>query len=821
MIQSKSRQELAKEIFSSKGFPDPLDVNKGSKDFGLQVGKAVENEWFKKHKNSNSRYYDNQYKYHRLRLYARGEQPIAKYKNEMAVDGDLSYLNLDWTPIPILPKFVDIVVNGISNRLFAVKADAIDKVATDKKSQFIVEMEKDMIAKEMLMQAQQELGVDAFANDPANLPETSEELQIHMQLNYKQSVEIAEEEAINYVFAKNDYLEVKKRFDYDVTVLGVGAMKHSYNSSDGVKVEYVDPANLVHSYSEDPYRQDCYYFGEVKKVAVSQLRKINPDLTDEELAKAAAATSDWDLYHRISNEIRSEFDGHIANILYFNYKATREKVYKKKTTAGGKVRLIRKEEGWNPSDEDMAERGYEKISKFEEVWYRGIMILGTNILLKWELEENMIREASSNYALPNYVVVAPRVYDERTESLLSRMIPFADQIQITSLKLQQVAARVVPDGVYIDADGLNEIDLGDGQKYDPKRALQLFFQTGSVIGRSQTGLGEFNHGKIPIQEIQHSSGRSKIQALIELYNYYLQMIRDVSGLNEARDASTPDSQTLVGVQKLAALNSNTATKHILEAGVWASRKMAECVSYRIADILKYSDSADELIEAIGSANVAILDEISNLPSHKFGIFIQVAPDAQQKEYLEANIQQALAQGLIYLDDAAEIREINNVKLANQVMKIRREAKVKSEQEGKQQLLKTQSEEQSKTVQVEAEAKAKLEEAKAMAKIKVDTNMMDLVDRNEERSIERKEYLMGLEFDFKAELEGLLVNAKDVLAEREGKRKTEAALAQQAANATQQSAIEAQKAETGSNAPVEFESQNDNLNPTDLGQFEPK
>ena len=815
-MQDKTRSELAKDLFSSKGFPDPLDPNKGYKEFGLQVGKAIENEWFKRHQNANSRYYDNQYKYHRLRLYARGEQPIAKYKNEMAVDGDLSYLNLDWTPVPILPKFVDIVVNGISNRSFGVKAAAIDKVASDKKSQYITEMEKDMVAKEMLMQAQEQLGVDAFSNDSTKLPETSEELQIHMQLNYKQSIEIAEEEAINYVFKKNDFLEVKGRFDYDMMVLGVGAMKHSYNSSDGVKLEYVDPAYLVHSYSESPYREDCYYFGEVKKVPIAELRKINPDLTDEELKKAAASTSDWDLYHRVSNDIRSEFDGHVANVLYFNYKCTREKIYKKKTNTNGRVTLIRKEEGWNPPAEEMAERGYERLSKFEDVWYRGCLVLGTNMLLKWELEENMIRESSSNSAISNYVVVAPRTYNERSESLLSRMIPFTDQIQIASLKLQQVAARVVPDGVYIDVDGLNEIDLGDGSKYDPKRALQLFFQTGSVIGRSQTGMGEFNHGKIPIQELQHNSGRSKIQGLIELYNYYVQMIRDVTGLNEARDGSTPDSRTLVGVQKLAALNSNTATKHIQDAGIYAVKKIAEATSLRIADILKYSDSADELIEAIGSANVAVLDEISNLPNHKFGIFIEIAPDAQEKEYLEQNIQQAIQQSVIYLDDAAFIRDIKNVKLANQVMKIRREAKVKQEQEGKERLLKTQSEEQSKTVQAEAAAKAELEQIKAKMKIMIDTNMKDLEDRNEQNSIARKEYLMGLEFDFQAELAGLSADASDIL----DARKAERAMKQKAQEGTQQSAIEAQKAETGSNAPVNFESQFDNTNATDLGTTDP-
>tara|TARA_R110000737_G_C14624761_1_gene494583 strand:+ start:3404 stop:5848 length:2445 start_codon:yes stop_codon:yes gene_type:complete len=809
--------DLAKEMFSNKGFPDPLDPNKSTNYFGLNVGKAIENEWFRRHKNSDCRYYDNQFKYHRLRLYARGEQPIGKYKDEMAVDGDLSYLNLDWTPVPILPKFVDIVVNGQSNRLFSVKATAIDKVATERKSKYVLEMEKDMAAKQMLMEAKETLGVDGFVNNPKELPESSEELQVHMQLDFKQGIEIAEEEAIKYLFKKNDFLETKHRFDYDVTVLGVGAMKHTFNTSDGVKIEYVDPANLVHSYSESPYREDCYYFGEVKKIPISELRKINPELTMEELNKAKSSSSDWDLYHRNQNNQRSEFDGHTCNVLFFNYKVTREVVYKKKTSSTGSVKMIKKEEGWSPDAKDMELRGYTRVSKFEDVWYEGVLVLGTNMLLKWEIAQNMLRDNSSNEVLPNYVVVAPRMYEDRAESLLGRMIYFGDQIQLVSLKLQQVASRVVPDGVFIDVDGLNEIDLGDGQKYDPKRALQLFFQTGSVVGRSQTGLGEFNHGKVPIQELSNSSGRAKIQALIELYDKYLQMIRDVTGLNEARDASTPDSKTLVGVQKLAALNSNTATRHIQEAGIYATRKIAEACSYRVADILKYSDSKEEMIQAIGSANVSILSEIENLPLHFFGIFIEVEPDAQEREYLEQNIQQALQQKLIYLDDAAEIREIKNVKLANKVMKIRRLAKIKLEQQNAESTLRVQSEEQSKTAQVQAEAKVAEIQAKADAQIRIDTNKADLEDRNEENNVDRKLELMGAEFDLKAYLEGVNASHKDVLSATDAERQSK--LQKQAA--TQQSAIEGQKAETGSNAPMNFESENDSLDKVDFGQFEPK
>lgn len=813
----RDMSELAKEMFSDRGFPDPLDTNKDSDTFGLKVGKAIENEWFRRHKNSDSRYYDNQYKYHRLKLYARAEQPIGKYKDEMAVDGDLSYLNLDWTPVPILPKFVDIVVNGITNRLFSVKAQAIDKVATDKKNKYVTEMEKDMAAKQMLQEAQTELGVNGFANDPNNLPESSEEFQVHMQLNYKQGVEIANEEAIKYIFKKNEFNETKGRFDYDVAVLGVGAMKHSFNISDGITIEHVDPANLVHSYTEDPYRQDCYYFGEVKKIPLNELRKINPELSIEELNKAKDSSSDWDLYHRNKNSSKNEFEGHTVNILFFNYKVTREKVYKKKTAASGKVTLIKKEEGWNPSEEDKALRGYERISKFEDVWYEGVLVLGTNMLIKWSIAENMVRDNSSNEILPNYIVVAPRTYDERSESLVQRMIPFTDQIQLVSLKLQQVAARIVPDGVFVDVDGLNEIDLGDGLKYDPKRALQLYFQTGSVVGRSQTGLGEFNHGKIPIQELASSSGQTKINALIALYDKYLSMIQGVTGLNEARDASTPDSRTLVGVQKLAALNSNTATRHIQEAGIYATKKIAEATSYRISDVLKYSDSSDELAQAIGAVNVSILGEVKNLPLHLFGIFIEVEPDAQERDYLEQNIQQALQQKLIYLDDAAEIREIKNTKMANMVMKIRRIQKTKIEQQNSEATLRVQSEEQSKTVKIQSEAKIAEIAATTKSKVTIDTNKLDLEDRNMENDVERKLELMGAEFDLNAALEGITATHKDILGASADKRK--AALQESAA--TQTSAIEGQKAETGSNAPVRFESENDNLQKVNLGKFEPK
>ena len=263
-------------------------------------------------------------------------------------------------------------------------------------------------------------------------------------------------------------------------------------------------------------------------------------------------------------------------------------------------------------------------------------------------------------------------------------------------------ARLVPDGVYMDADGLAEVDLGNGTNYNPQEALNMFFQTGSVIGRSFTSEGDMNPGKVPIQEIQSGSGGNKMQSLIQTYNYYLQMIRDTTGLNEARDGSMPDKNALVGVQKLAAANSNTATRHILQSGLFLTAEVAECLSLRISDILEYSPTADAFIQAIGVHNVATLEEISSLHLYDFGIFIQLQPDEEEKMLLENNIQQALAQQSIELEDAIDVREIKNLKLANQILKLRRQKKEEKDQLVQQQNIQVQSQANIQAQQVAAE-----------------------------------------------------------------------------------------------------------------------
>jgi len=803
---------------SSTAFPNQFvsDAEKATPEFGLQVGQAIQYEWFRKDGNK-CRYYGQWRDFHRLRLYARGEQSVGKYKNELAIDGDLSYLNLDWTPVPIIPKFVDIVVNGMSDRLFKVKAYAQDAMSQAKRSKYQDMLEGQMAAKEILTIIQQKTGADPFMMDPNELPETDDEMSLFMQLNYKPAIEIAEEEAINTIFAENHYDDLRKRIDYDQTVLGIGVAKHEFLPGAGVEISYVDPANVVYSYTEDPYFRDCFYWGEIKTLPITELMKIDPTLTPEDLEEISKYSQSWYDYYNVAQFYENTmFNRDTCTLLYFNYKTTNKVVYKKKMLEGGGVRYIEKDENFNPPAEMMEEGSFEKVEKTIDVWYNGVMVMGTNIILKWELAQNMVRpKSASQHALPNYVACAPRMYKGVIESLVRRMIPFADLIQITHLKLQQVIARVVPDGVFIDADGLNEVDLGTGNAYNPEDALRLYFQTGSVIGRSYTQDGEFNNARVPITQLTSNSGASKTQMLLANYNHYLDMLRSVTGLNEARDGSTPDPNALVGVQKLAALNSNTATRHILEGGLHIYRSLAEGLTYRISDILEYADFREDFANKIGKYNVSLLNEIKDLYIYDFGIFIEVAPDEEEKAQLESNIQMALSRGNIDIEDAIDIREIKNIKLANQLLKLKRVKKQDREEKMEMQKQAMMAQQNLKSQELAGQvAMQKIQlESQAKMQIKQAEVAFDIERMKQEAVL--KTQLMAEEFKYNMQLAGM---QESQIRSREMTKEEEKAKRISIQNTQQSKLINQRK---NNLPPLNFESNEDSLDGFDMAEFEPR
>ena len=733
-------------------FPSQVvsDAEKASWEYGERVAQAIEQEWFSQGRTNGNRYLTTWNNYNRLRLYARGEQPTQKYKDELSINGDLSYLNLDWKPVPIISKFVDILTNGISNKEYDINAFAQDPASIQKRTNYAELLAQDIFARETMNKINAQLGENLFNTQipEEQMPQTPEELELHMQLSYKQSVEIAEEEVIDQVMDYNKWELTKRRINYDLVTCGIGAVKTDFNVSNGITIDYVDPAYLIYSYTEDPNFEDIYYVGELKAVTLPEIAKQFPDLDDATLKKIQEYQGDKTYMYGYGY---GPWDQNTIPLLYFEYKTYSDQVFKIKETDQGLMKAIEKPDTFNPPENE----NFERVGRTIETLYRGVKVLGTNLLLRWELCPNMTRPmADTTKVEMNYAICAPRMYKGRIDSTVSRITGFADMIQITHLKLQQVIARMVPDGVFLDMDGLAEVDLGNGTNYNPAEALNMYFQTGSVVGRSLTQDGELNRGKIPVQELQTSGGNAKIQSLISTYNYYLQMIRDVTGLNEARDGALADKDTLVGLQKIAAQASNIATKHINNASLYLTLRVCENISKKVNDMLEYPLTANALNQSITIFNSKTLDGLKELNLHDFGIFLDLEPDEEEKAQLEQNIQVALSSGGIDLEDAIEIRQIRNLKLANQMLKMKRKRKLQRERQMQAEASQQQAQANAMAAEKAAESEVQKQQALTAEKVNFEQAKSQFEIQRMQTEAEIKRELMAEEFNYQLQLEQL-------------------------------------------------------------------
>ena len=794
----------------NSSFPSQVvsDEEKKSFEYGVQVGRAIEGEWFHGGRSGN-RFATNWNRYHNLRLYARGEQPIQKYKDELSINGDLSYLNLDWKPVPVISKFVDIVVNGMSEKKYKINAYAQDPESIKKRTNYASGLLRDITAKAEIEQIKQTMGLDLYSTpDQSNLPETEEEISIHMQLKYKPSIEIAEEEVINNTLDKNKFELIRRRLNYDLTVLGIAAVKTDWNKAEGVVINYCDPAKMVWSYTEDPNFEDVYYVGEVRSITIPELKKQYPFISEEELDRISKMGNRTDYVVGWN-----DYDENTVQVLYFEYKTYMNQVFKLKQTGNGLEKIIEKTDSFNPPESDT----FKKVSRTIEVLYTGAKILGYDQMIDWRLSENMTRPyADTTKVQMNYSISSPRMYKGRIESTVSKITGFADMINITNLKIQQVISKLVPDGVYLDIDGLAEVDLGNGTNYSPQEALNMYFQTGSILGRSLTQEGDMNRGKVPIQELSTSNGQAKIGALINTYQYYLQMIRDVTGLNEARDGSAPMEDTLVGLQKLAANASNVATRHILQSSLYLSARTCENISLRIADSIEFALTNNSLQEAISAYNVGTLQEISKLHLHDFGIYLELEPEDEDKAQLEQNIQIALKSGGIDIEDVIDIREIQNIKLANEILKQKRKKKAEAERQAQMQNIQAQGQANAEAAEKAAMAEVQKQQALTQEKVSIEQAKSQFEIQRLRAEAEIKRELMQVEFDFNMQLAQVRANAEGQKEQSIEDRKDKRIKIQ----GTQQSELINQR--KNNLLPTNFESSgNDVLGGIGLEQFEPK
>lgn len=799
-----------------QSFPDPLAHDKESREYGLKWGKAIQYEWFRKEDGGQSRFHEKKENYHTLRSYARGEQDTQLYKDLLAPD-DSTYTNYDWRPIQVIPKFVKLIVNQMTERLFEINANATDSYSTNLRGEFRKRLESMMVAKDMLKKAEQLQGVKILPDNPDDVPDSQEEIDLRMQLAFKPNAEIAAETAIKFTLGLNDYDEIQSQVIEDIAVLGIGGTKNWTDPHKGVMVDRVDPADMVYSFPDSRDFKNCYYFGEVERMTIGELKRISgKEFTEEELKDLGGSAKSWNSFHGESSTRGNrdgDIDGIMVDVLNFTFKAQDTRTFKKKYNKNGGFKMIKKDSTFEKKDQKY--NGYDAVKKPAESWYEGRMVLGTDIIFEYGRATNMIKEKGSfNRVQPKYSMYAPDIYQNRTKSLVGRIIQYVDQMQQIHIKFQQMVAKARPAGVFIDVDGLSEIALGDGKFLSPLEVIKIYDDTGNVLGSSQTAEGGYNYGKEPIRELKNGVVDG-LDRLIGAYNFYLNQLRDAIGIPAGMDASNPHPDTLVGVQQQVALNSNTATRHILDSILHITKRTSIGVSLRLKDIFKYSDLKEAYINAIGKINVDILESLKNYHLHDFSILIELRPDSEQRQNLERSIQIALEREMITLDDAIDIREVNIIKLANQLLKIRRQKREKDKKQHEKDLIKTNAEENAKAAERSAQAKQQELQAEFQTKSQLEMLKGENVLKKIQAEEEAKSRLMEKEFYYNMTLRGAEAEFENM---KKGAEEEEKVKRQDRNNSQASKLIEQRQ----NNAPaVNFESSEDNISGSiELGELGP-
>tara|TARA_R100000008_G_C3583311_1_gene170198 strand:- start:189 stop:2600 length:2412 start_codon:yes stop_codon:yes gene_type:complete len=671
-----------KQFETTQGYPSALASNKEKeqKEYGLQYLKQMYSDWDSSNDYS---YSDKKQRFAKCRSYAEGNQSVAKYKDLLDVEGDTSYMNIDWTPVSIIPKFVDVICGGINNQEHEIMATAIDPLSEGSRKKRKDKMFFNMMNKGFFQSLSDKANMDFMPKD--FIPDSKEELDLFMQLSYKQEHEIALEQGIKFVLETNDFDEIKKRVIRDLVVVGQAAVKTSVNANDGIKIKYVNPSNLITSYSTSPDFNNIQHAGEVYRITIGELKKMAGDQFTEEQYKEIAdkyAKREDNSYNAGTPNLgqsglySDDYDKFSIEILDAEFISTYTVNYEKKDNKFGGYSLNKRDDKYKAPKKSKLKR--KNVKGTVKSVYAGKYIVGSDYIFDYKRADNMMRP-KSNLAETrlSYVIYAPNMHKMSFTSMVSRMMPFADQIQLAHLKMQQVLAKARPKGAAFEVGSLENVSKGDGGNFTPLELQEIYDQTGNIYYRAINDEGAPT-GSIPIQELENGIGRD-VMNLVQIYNHNLQMIRDVTGVNEAREGAQPSSEALVGIQKMQLMASNNATRALNDGYLSLVKRVGECTSMRLQDLVKYDKPLKGYTTALGENVMKSFKINKDISNYDFGIFLDVSPDEVEKQMLEQNIQVSLSQKELRIEDAISIRSIKNVKLANQMLILRRDKYMEEQQ----------------------------------------------------------------------------------------------------------------------------------------------
>ena len=744
--------------YTAKGqstFPDPLasTEEKMSQNYGLQYAKAMYAQWIGVDYN-NSLYGRRFNEMQNNRDYAQGTQDTSIYRQILssldANNGDGTMLTLDYTPVPIIPKFVRIVVNKILSRKPYPQVQAVDPLSRSekdkKKNVAILHIEN----KDILQEAKA-LGLPVKV-DPDALPDTPEETEIFLDTNVKTDAEIAAQLATEMTLTWNDFDDaIYRRCVEDLVTCGIAVTKRTNDPNYGIREQYVDPAYFIHNYTDDPNMTELTYAGHFRTVTIMELKRLaGNQFTEEQYQQIAQtvmnrygndplryATQGYN-YETISNRYRYGYDEYKVQIMDFEFMSVDDIVFEKKESKFGNIGFYYKGHNYNAPQQSVFDR--EAVYMKNATVYGGIYIVGTDFMFNYGVQKNIPKNVHDiARARLSYSCVATNLRGMIPKSMVSSIIGFGDMLQITHLKLQQSIAKAKPDGLIIDIEGLENVQLGRGGELQPLEIQDIYEQTGVFYYRSKNPEGGFQNP--PVREIGNAI--RNVEQLIGLYNHYLRMIRDATGINEVVDASTPKSEALVGVREQAIAASNNATYDITHAAQVLYKKVCDDIVRCLQVIPPKSIIYKVYTNAIGETNMSVLTSFDNLSMYNFGVVVMGEMDDRSKIYLEQNINMALSQKEIDLEDAIAIRQLRDPEQAERLLVVRRKKRMRQRMDEAAQQAQLQADSNAQAAQVASQAEIQAEQIKAQLeaqKIQLET--------------QSKAELMGLQHTYDMELQRL-------------------------------------------------------------------
>lgn len=669
------------DLMGKNPFPNE-NINPKIKEgspFGLKVAKHI----YYSHLYTESIYFRSA-KIIENRKYATGSQDPNLYKPmlDAQIDnmGDDTWINISWEVSSPAYKFVNVVLGDLMNQDYKIEFNAVDVNSRTKKQKARDDFFGKMVKRKIMQQLEEETGV-VIENKNEYVPEDEEELEIYMDMSFKLSIEIAMEQLVSAIFESNDWHNIKKRVIRDLIENNKGAIRLYFDENDSIRIRYVDIAGLITSYTDHPDYNDCEYEGEVYKITIRELRRRSKGkLSEEDLfaiaRKNAGRNSNpqWEYDNTFShanytNNLYS-YDDYRVPILDFVYYTTDVYNWAEKKKSDGRVFFDKK--SYNYEKPERSKHEINVIKKQIENQYTGLWVIGTEYMGCYGREKNIIRNKTNGKLHPTcfhkYIIFEPNLRGGTSKSMVDVMKPDLDGIQIATLKMRHFIASSLPPGMDIDINAINNISLGV-KEYSPLTLLKLLAQKGHMIYSRTDDNGDYVNGK-PVEFNQRGLADG-LMPFISSIQYYLQNIRDNTGVNEARDASKPDNKALVGIQKLSLLASNNSTRELYDAfvsGIY--RKSGQVIALMLQELAEFK-GLDKYEGVIGDAGIKMIEFSKDIPLVELGIRVEALPSELDLQRLEGYIQLSLQTGEIRIEDAMIVNRMMNTKKAEQYLKFRR------------------------------------------------------------------------------------------------------------------------------------------------------